>query len=293
MKQVTFINFDTECLMAVDRFAIEYALFSPSLSDTANDCSVSDSIKIPPADYVHAQMKGKIWCPECSQPLTRSPLVGSRSKGEVEAYYKHKVSGDAELCGLIGRRGGSGRGYLPGDVISIDFSGGVSLDGKGDPKARGGKRHKGDGGGGSVEDGRTPRVPIVRELSSICKKLDVNLTKFVNFNDDTEPQRLRDLIKTKNNIDNTSSGYDIYVGKVTEFEELSYKYCIKFEGYGGLYLYADNSVVNKSRLPSRGVGSYLMIYSEVDSRSQLHVDQAKFFACIPPAYNHCIEDLDA
>jgi hypothetical protein len=264
-------------------------------------------------------MKGKVFCPVCATPLSRTPNVGSISKNNITAHFKHgsKVKyPESRSCGWrVDAKPGlnytneesavkaienkelaiisSWKALPPSDTYTdIDDSGEYNKT--------------------AIEDlaGPQTEVPIGRHNGSslhlpsnistvmaLCTNFPENLKRGFFFPNSQYPMLLSDqLYSTKKLTEDIPKKETLFFGKIIGFRQISKRNVIEIESSEGvLKIYSDKTFDSRKHISTSSIGSYLLFSAEI------YLERGVFFACkldfwgayalLPKKYEKYIEPL--
>lgn len=267
---------------------IRYAWFIKQ--DSSNEISRE---LITPKLYSDTDMRGRLFCIECENPVSRSPRLGDADAWKRRAFFRHSKSGDSFDCGLTALKVSEGaekestgvttvnfKGYRAQDAPPVDYPRAIGVVGK-----EGGREPQ------SIAEGRNSRYranDVVTSMFSICNGLEGNLDRLFIF-PGQEPRKLIDSLKFFSNGDYSVQKKSIYLGKISKVQPPSHKRInVKFEGYSqGLYI--DSSEADYAEMLSN-VGSYLVCFTKpVDEIYR--VSKRQEYCILPRKYESLMEEL--
>ena len=273
-------------------------------------------------EYIHDVMYEKIFCPKCFTPLTRTPLVESRSRNNVLAYFKHLPSYSHINC-MYRANKGEGLNYVNEEEAkeAVDNEQLVVIDSfmKEVPEVKNVDDDE-DCYDSLIEDidGPTTDVSISRHtgekfslpskvtsVRAICRNFSKNLHKGYYLPNSNIALPLSDLLNDLSDIKAEDNDSKLYIGKITRSDHqgkekrdnnirmtfLSFK---KGGGYADFCIKEEHSLQAKHKINDNSVGRYVIFYGKIEeSGVGLCVTDLSYgeLSLLPKKYNTIVQKL--
>lgn len=274
--------------------------------------------KIPPTDY-SIEMKGSLFCPECSAPLFRSPEGKAYAANGRKAFFAH-ARGTKTECNLRVKQA-EGKNYeneeearkaiendelvvvqsfmkekpLPPQVdgpLFYDKDPNEDQAGKPSPIAIG--RHSG-------EEFKLPsKITTVRGL---CRSFDHNLNKYFILPGQRAASTLKDQLISVKNVNETSDFLRLYAGRITSSSNMGptpqniRMTFLKFPGgskYKDFCIKATDELSREHGIDNHSKGRIVIVYGKVtESGLGLCIPNIGWgeIALLPEKYEYLLKDL--
>lgn len=239
------------------------------------------SIEVVPEEFTE-EMKGKIYCPICSTPLSRSPSISSVSKNNITAHFKH---GDKEKyveskhCGW---RTPTGMGFkysseeearqaVENKNLSI-----VSDWMKCPPSTKNDIDEAGEYNKTAIEDENGPDTELaigrhrgeryllpskISTVMAVCREFPKNLKRGFYFPNSQQPMMLSDQLYSVTSVRNTLPTKEtLFFGKIDAYYRITYRNVIHLITESGVEfkIYTDPKYDERKRIDDSSVGRYLL-----------------------------------
>lgn len=275
----------------------------------------ADGERIEPSEY-RSEMENKIFCPECTTPLSRAPKNADIFTNSRTAHFRHKPAHRLVPCALRTLRGAglnysseeemrqavqnsdlaiiSGWQNMPPDQ-AIDetdadavFDQTQIIDPDGPPTEVPLGRHTGE------------RFLLPSKLSTvlaICRNFDKNLNRAFFFPDSQYPVRLTDKlfdIALVNDEPPTQS--HLFFGRIRTLSHLSFrdKFTLVSDEGVQVKMYAWPTHNDRKHITRTAEGRVLLFYGELyrenDGILACKVDDWGAYSLLPEKYEHCLPD---
>lgn len=240
-------------------------------------------ISITPEEYEFL-MKGKIFCPVCNTPLSRSPNVGAVSTNSRTAHFKHKPSYSKIPCrlkikkkdGLFYKNEEEALKAIEDEELVIvsnwmsepfrsdeiqengEFSQTAieSLDGPETEVAIG--RH----------NGREFKLPSkIYTVTVVCRNFDENLHRGYCFPNTKFPMLLSEMLFDVDSIKkSTDKNGRLFFGKIVKYRELDTRNIIQIEikDFSKFKVYTNPEYDKQKHIDNSSVGRYILFYSTLE-----------------------------
>ncbi|MBH0077472.1 hypothetical protein I6F48_18295 [Pseudoalteromonas sp. SWYJ118] len=264
-------------------------------------------------------MKGKVFCPVCATPLSRTPNIDSISKNNITAHFKHgskKKYPESRSCGWrVNAKPGLNYTNEESAVKAIENKELAIINAwKASPPSDSGTDidDNGEYNKTAIEDNIGPQteVPIARHngpsfslpsnistVMALCTNFPENLKRGFFFPNSQYPMLLSDqLYSTKKLTKDLPNKEALFFGKIIKFSHLSYRNVIEVESSNGtLKIYSDKSFDLRKHISFSSKGSYLLfsakIYLEGGTVFACKLDFWGAYALLPKKYEKYIEVL--
>lgn len=242
-----------------------------------------DGIPVTPEEF-SLSMKGKIFCPVCTTPLSRSPDTASVTTNSRTAHFKHKPTYSKISCRLKTKKK-EGLSYKneeeaskavedkalvivsnwmnhpPSEDDDIDENGEFNQtaieneDGPETDVAIG--RH----------NGREFKLPSkIYSVTALCRDFDKNLHRGYHFPDSTFPMLLSDILFDTDRITEDTDGKKrLFFGKVVGYRRLAKRNIIYIENeqFGEFKIYTWPKFDERKHIDMVAVGRYILFHSNL------------------------------
>lgn len=265
-------------------------------------------------DEYTPQMKGFIFCPECSANLFRSPEDKEFSSNGRAAYFAHSRGAKTD-CGLRTKRA-EGKKYLTEEDAkrAIQNEELVIVEGfiKDKPIAPNKTAAEYDASQVEEIDGPTANVPIGRHkgeefklpskfktIRGICNKFDENITRYFYMPNGQHAIQLQDLLKNIETVTEEDETPKIYYGKIIRsanagktpqnirMTRLKYKN----PNYADFYLKLTDEKQQEKGIDDNSIGRVVLMYGKITtSGAGLCIEDIGWgeFALLPQKYERLL-----
>lgn len=272
--------------MEESRNRIAYALYTHNkwiFGIDHRDYLEKNGISVPPEEFVIA-MKGNIFCPVCTTPLSRSPEETAITSNSITAHYKHKPTFSEVPCRLKSqKKEGLSYKYQEDAIQAIEDESLVivsswkmhpptqdyDIDGAGDYN----QSVIADENGPQTEivlgrhNGKECILPSrISSVTALCWNFDKNLHRGYHFPDSKYPMLLSHKLFDVNRItDETSTKKKLFFGKIIGYKSLTKRniISIKCDIYGEfkIYTWPKNDV--RKHIDNSSIGRYILFHSNL------------------------------
>ncbi|TOD28809.1 hypothetical protein CGJ66_24360 [Vibrio parahaemolyticus] len=277
----------------------------------------SMSERVIPEEY-EPEMQGKIFCPRCATPLSRTPSDKSVTTNNVTAFYKHGSSKKYPEPCLLRVSKPKGLKYVNEEEVkkAIESKDLIVVSGwkEEPPTGDDDLDVQGEYTKTAVEDSQGPetQVPIGRHngkeysvpsnlstVMALCKDFPNNLKKGFYFPNSKYPMLLSDQLYATTKLSNDLTKKEtLFFGKITEYRTLNFRHVIEIES-GDYYfkIYTKPEHDKRKRLDATSVGRYLLFstipYWEVEnSVLAAKIDLWGAYSVLPRKYDKYIRLLE-
>lgn len=260
------------------------------------------------------EMEGKVFCPLCFTPLSRSPRDKAVFSNGRSAHFRHQPSFIDVSCpnrsvrsdGLKFDTEEEARRAIENDQLAVIH--GFLKD---KPEAHEGHHKPYDHS--AVEDSAGPiaRLPISRyrgesfsvpsqftTVRGICRNFDRNLEKYFTLPEQVYPQRLRDILVNVSNVRDITDISSIYYGKIQQVDVhggANGTRMIRLEyprgEYADFYFKQSNASADDHGVDGQSVGRFLLMYGPIGINGiGLCIEHVAWgeFALLPQQYDHLL-----
>ncbi|MBV7300196.1 hypothetical protein [Enterovibrio paralichthyis] len=276
------------------------------------------STEVVPEDFSMA-MKGKIFCPKCASPLSRTPNITGVSANNITAHFKHKSSKlypNSKSC-IWRVKSPEGLNYVNEEEArkAIEDKNLIVVSGWREfpPSGTDDISEDDEYSKTAVEDEKGPdtEVPISRHrgkefntpsnittVMALCKDFPDNLTKGFYFPNSQYPMLLSDQLYSTNKITDVLPRKEtLFFGKIREYRKLSYRHVVELESGGNIFkLYTNPELDKRKRLDATCVGRYLIFstlpYFEGKNIPAAKIDLWGAYSVLPRKYDKFIRKLE-
>ncbi|OEC34836.1 hypothetical protein SAMN05216600_11446 [Pseudomonas cuatrocienegasensis] len=265
-------------------------------------------------DEYASQMKGFIFCPECSANLFRSPEDKEFSSNGRAAYFAHS-RGNKTDCGLRTKRA-EGKKYLTEEeakraILNEEL---VIVEGFIKDKPIAPNKTSAEYDASQVEeiDGPTANVPIGRHkgeafklpskfktIRGICNNFDENITRYFYMPSGQHAIQLQDLLKNIEIVTDEDETPRIYYGKIIRSANAGKtpqnirmtKLKYKNPGYADFYLKLTDEKQQEKGIDDNSTGRVVLMYGKITtSGAGLCIENIGWgeFALLPKKYERLL-----
>ena len=264
-------------------------------------------IPLTPEEF-DVSMKGKIFCPICTTPLSRSPDMRSVSTNSRTAHFKHKPTYSKVPCRLKTKKK-EGLSYKneeeaskaiedealvivsdwmsqpPSDDDDLDENGEFNQtaiedeDGPDTEIAIG--RHK----------GREFKLPSkISSVTALCRDFDKNLHRGYHLPDSKFPMLLSDMLFDTDRItEDTDKKKRLFFGKIVDYRRLSKRNIIYIENeeFGEFKIYTWPRFDERKHIDGKSEGRYILFHSTLSWEGGIprsFVDNWGQYSLLPQKY---------
>jgi hypothetical protein len=271
------------------RIAFAYFLENWTFPTDSNDSLKENGEKITPEEY-RSEMKGSVFCPECSTPLSRAPESAEVFANARTAHFRHKGTYKEVYCSLrVSRATGlqyhseeearraiqnenlvliGGWAENPPEIrddddTDLEFRQTQIVDPNGPMTEMPLGRHT----------GRTVLLPTkISSVLAICRNFDKNIHRAFYFPDSQYALHLRSILYDVTRlIDNEIPARgNLYFGKIVEFSKLSHRNIIylKVENFTELKIYTYPRFDDRKKIDSNSLGRVLLFYGILSDEAE-------------------------
>ena len=272
------------------RIAFCYFLESWTFSKDSNEYLKANGEKITPEEY-RVEMKGAIFCPECSTPLSRTPEEAEVFSNSRTAHYRHKKTYKHIACSLrVSRTSGLhydseeearraiqdenlvlvggwaesppevGDGEDPND---LEFRQTQIVDPDGPMTEMPLGRHT----------GRKILLPTkISSVLAICRNFDKNIHRAFYFPDSQYALHLRNVLYDVTRLveDELPERGNLYFGRIVRYSMLSHRNIIylQVENFPELKIYTYPKFDERKKIDSGSLGRVLLFYGVVSNKGE-------------------------
>lgn len=271
-----------------DRNRIKHALHFPGwIFKVGNEALLKRSGKPVLVSEYQKEMKGNIFCPECTCPLFRSPEEVEANKSGRNAYYAHRRNIKTE-CGLRTKQA-EGKKYLTEEEASQAIVDGKLVIVKGFLKEKpvSPDKEAAEYDQTAVEDehGEISEVAIGRHrgqkfnlpsslttVRGLCTKFDENFYKYYVFPEQQHAQLLVDALRNVSKLSSTTEGPILGYGQIVSiWEPGKYPHSTRFvklaftaKGeYGDFSIMISQSEADLHDLNTQSIGRFAIFYGKI------------------------------
>ncbi|OUL56620.1 hypothetical protein [Pseudoalteromonas ulvae] len=267
----------------------------------------SKGIPVTPEEF-DLSMKGKIFCPVCTTPLSRSPDMAAVSTNSRTVHFKHKPTYSKILCRLKTKKK-EGLSYKteeeaskavedealvivsdwmstpPSDDDDLDENGEFNQtaiedeDGPDTEIAIG--RHK----------GREFKLPSkISSVTALCRDFDKNLHRGYHFPGSKFPMLLSDMLFDTDRItEDTDKKKRLFFGKIVDYRSLSKRNIVYIESeeFGEFKIYTWPRFDERKHIDGKSKGRYILFHSSLaweGSIPRCFVDNWGQYSLLPKKY---------
>lgn len=271
-----------------DRNRIKHALHLPGwIFKVGNEALLRNSGKPVLVSEYQKEMKGEIFCPECTCPLFRSPEEVEANKSGRNAYYAHRRNIKTE-CGLRTKQA-EGKKYLTEEEASQAVVDGklVIVTGflKEKPVSPDKEANEYDQTAVEDEQGEISEVAIGRHrgekfnlpgtlttVRGLCTKFDENLYRYYVFPEQQHAQLLVDALRNVSPLSSTTQSPILGYGRIvsiwdpgkspqsTRFVKLAFT---AKGGYGDFSIMISQREADLHDLNTQSIGRFAIFYGKI------------------------------
>ncbi|WP_050909940.1 hypothetical protein [Vibrio campbellii] len=272
---------------------------------------------IPPDEY-SSEMYGKIFCPRCATPLSRTPTDRGVTTNNVTAFYKHGSSKKYPKPCVWRVLKPQGLKYVNEEEVkkAIESKDLMVVSGwkESPPSDEDDLDIQGEYTKTAVEDSKGPETqfPIGRHngkefstpsnlstVMALCKDFPNNLRKGFYFPNSKYPMLLSDqLYSTTKLSDVLPKNETLLFGRIVEYRTLNFRHVIEVDS-GDYYfkVYTKPEYDKRKRLDARSVGRYLIFSTTPYWESKGSTVAAKLnlwgaYSVLPRKYDKYIKMLE-
>lgn len=229
-------------------------------------------------------MKGKIYCPKCKTPLSRSPEVNNVTTNNRTAHYRHKPRYKKVPCILksVSKKGVSYRSeeeakkavedgelVIVSDWMSQPPTMNIDIDDTGEFNQT--AIEDSDGPDTDVPIGRhfgdEVKVPSkISSVAALCWNFDRNLHSAFYLPNSRYPMLLSDILCDVNRISKEKEPVDrLYFGRIIEFQRLNHRDAISVacEPFGTVKIYSWPALDERKRISEDSIGRYIVFAASI------------------------------
>jgi hypothetical protein len=232
--------------MEEKRHRIAYAFYSDDWKYGVDDKDKLEEVSIPivPEEF-SSEMKGKIFCPLCATPLSRSPSRESVTKNNITAHFKHGDKQKYLESIRCGWRTPSSQGYIYGNeeearraVENKDLT--IVHDwAEFPPTTSNDIDDEGEYNRTAIEDMQGPETELaigrhrgekfkvpsrISSIMAVCREFPLNLRKGFYFPNSPYPMMLSDQLYSANSLSATLPQKEtLFFGEIEAYGRLTYR----------------------------------------------------------------------
>jgi hypothetical protein len=275
----------------------------------------AEAAPIEPSEY-RAEMEGKIFCPECTTPLSRAPKFGDLFTNSRTAHFRHKPAFKSVPCDLRTARG-LGLNYSSEEEMrqAVQNSELAIVSGwQSAPPEHAIDETDADAVYDLTQivdpDGAPTEVPLGRHTGerfllpstlstvlAICRNFDKNLARAFYFPDSQYVTRLTDkLFDIALLTDEPPSSSYLFYGRIQSFSRLNFRNKITLVSDDDVQVkvYTWPAYDDKKHIDQRSLGRVLLfygkLYRENDGVLSCKVDDWGAYSLLPEKYEHGLPD---
>lgn len=271
-----------------DRNRIKHALHLPGwIFKVTNESVLRRTGKPVLVSEYQKEMKGEIFCPECTCPLFRSPVEVEANKNGRNAYYAHRRNIKTE-CGLR-TKPAEGKKYLTEEEASQAIVDGKLVIVKGflkeKPVSPDKEAKEYDQTAVEDEQGEVSEVAIGRHrgerfnlpstlttVRGLCTNFDQNLYRYYVFPEQQHAQLLFDALRNVSTLDSITNSPVLGYGRIvsiwepgkypqsTRFVKLAFK---AKNGYGDFSIMISQREADLHDLNTQSIGRFAIFYGKI------------------------------
>ena len=264
-------------------------------------------IPVTPEEF-DLSMKGKIFCPICTTPLSRSPDMTSVSTNSRTAHFKHKPTYSKVPCRLKTKKK-EGLSYKNEEeaskaiedealvIVSDWMSQPPSDDDDLDENGEFNQTAIEDEDGPDTEvvigrhKGREFKLPSkISSVTALCRDFDKNLHRGYHFPDSKFPMLLFDMLFDTGRItENTDKKKRLFFGKIVGYRRLSKRNIIYIENeeFGEFKIYTWPRFDERKHIDGNSEGRYILFHSSLSWEGGIprcFVDNWGQYSLLPQKY---------
>jgi hypothetical protein len=301
--------------MEEKKHRIAYALYSEQWKYAVNAPILLEELseEVVPEDFSE-EMKGKIFCPLCKTPLTRSPSLTSVSSNGITAHFKHgskELYIESKKCGW---RTPSAQGLkynteeealraIENQDLSI-----VNAWMEQPPTIKNDIDDSGEYDQTAIEDENGPETELaigrhngesyklpsrLSTVMALCKEFPKNLKKGFFFPNSQLPMLLSDQLYSVSSISNELPEREtLFFGKIIGYRRLSRRNVIMLStnGIEEIKIYTDPDFDKRKRIDRDSVGRYVLFSAKLYWESTGDIVACKVlrwgaYSLLPEKYN--------
>lgn len=264
-------------------------------------------IPVTPEEF-EPSMKGMIFCPVCTTPLSRSPDIASVTTNSRTAHFKHKPTYSKIPCRLKTKKK-EGLSYkneeeaskaVEDETLVVVFDWMTNPPSEDDDLDENGEFNQ---TAIEDEDGPETEVAIARHrgkefklpskissVTALCKDFDKNLHRGYHFPDSKYPMLLSDLLFDTDRITvDTDKRKRLFFGKIVGYRRLSKRNIIYIESkeFGEFKIYTWPAFDERKHIDGKSAGRYLLFHSSLaweGSIPRCFVDSWGQYSLLPKKY---------
>lgn len=227
-------------------------------------------------------MKGKVFCPICTTPLSRSPDEGAVSTNSRTAHFKHKPTYKKVPCRLKTKKS-EGLSYkneedakkaveneelvIVSDWMAHPPTDDDDIDDMGDFRQTAIEDEDGPETDVAIGRHRAHEFKLSSKISSVtalCKGFDKNLHRGYQLPETKYPMLLSDMLFDVNRItEDTNKNKRLFFGKIVDYRKLDRRNIIYVEcdNFSEFKIYTWPSFDGRKHIDKSSLGSYLLFHS--------------------------------
>ena len=293
---------------------IPMACFSNAFSfGESKETLLETSEYIAPDEYAK-EMKGFLFCSQCTVPLDRVPIEKNITSSGKEAHFKHH-RGYAEIPCIFRSPPNKKVLYNSEETVRQAINNGelnIISSWKNSPPEEKDVQISGINNVNALVDesfsGENVDLPLGRHngekfnvpskvttVQSICTELPDKLNKYFYFPKSSNPVMLLDaLVDIRNYIDDWRGSSYLYYGKIVSFCSLDYRNLIKLGGNGKIVeIYTDKKFDVGRRISNLSIGRWMLVYGSLTKHTPPRIMTPVWgeYCLLPPKYESIIEAL--
>ncbi|MBZ9612330.1 hypothetical protein [Rheinheimera maricola] len=253
-------------------------------------------------------MKGKIFCPVCTTPLSRSPDTASITTNSRAAHFKHKPTYSKIPCRLKTKKK-EGLSYkneeeaskavedkalvIVSDWMSHPPTEDYDIDENGEFNQTAIEDEDGPETDITIgrHNGREFKLPSkISSVTALCRDFDKNLHRGYHFPDSAFPMLLSDMLFDTDRITADTDGKKrLFFGKVVGYRRLAKRNIIyiKNGSFGEFKIYTWPKFDERKHINAESVGRYILFHSSLaweGSIPRCFVDSWGQYSLLPQKY---------
>lgn len=271
-----------------NRNRIRHALHLPGwVFNTGSEPVLRGSGKPVLVSEYQREMKGEIFCPECTCPLFRSPEEVEANKSGRNAYYAHRKNTKTE-CGLRTKKA-EGKKYLTEEEAAQAIVDGKLVIVKGfmkeKPVSPDKETKEYDQTAVEDEQGEVSEVAIGRHrgekfnlpsslttVRGLCRNFDENLYRYYVFPEKQHAQLLADALRNVTTLESTTDSPILGYGRIITIREPgNHPYSTRFVklafeakgGYGDFSVMISQREADQHDLNNQSIGRFAIFYGRI------------------------------
>jgi hypothetical protein len=296
---------------------IAYALHMESKWQYGKDNRITleeKGLDVTPEDFDNS-MKGKIFCPVCSTPLSRSPDQTAITSNSRTAHFKHKPTYSKVPCRLkVNRKKGlsynneeEARKAIEDEALVVVSSWMINPPTVDDDTAG-----NGDFDHPAIEDVDGPETEVVirrhkgkefklpsrvSSVSTVCKEFHKNIHRGYHFPGSKYPALLSDILFDTDRIDrDTNEKERLFFGKIVGYGKLKYRNVIRIQNdkFGIYKIYTWPHLDERKHISSKSDGRYILFHSSLGwegDTPKSFIDHWGQYSLLPEKYEKYLLNL--